>query len=99
MLVSAVFTLLMAAILIRVIGSWLGIGPYRKWMRPVYALTDWLIEPDPADPAAGGDVRFQPDGGLAGAVRGAGIRAGDVVDGCEVPRPLSPETLLAQTSS
>ena len=42
---SAVFTILMAAILIRVIASWLGIGPYRKWMRPVYALTNWLIDP------------------------------------------------------
>ena len=44
-LISAVFTILMAAILIRVIGSWFGIGPYRKWMRPVYALTNWLIDP------------------------------------------------------
>jgi YggT family protein len=43
--VSAVFTILMAAILIRVIASWLGIGPYRRWMRPVVALTSWLIEP------------------------------------------------------
>jgi len=44
-LLSAVFTILMAAILIRVIASWLGIGQYRKWMRPVYALTNWLIDP------------------------------------------------------
>jgi YggT family protein len=44
-LVNAFFTLLMAAILIRVIGSWLGLGPYRRWMRPVYALTNWLIDP------------------------------------------------------
>jgi YggT family protein len=44
-LVDAVFTVLMAAILIRVIGSWLGIGPYNRWMRPMYALTGWLIEP------------------------------------------------------
>jgi len=44
-LLSAVFTILMTAILIRVIGSWLGIGPYRKWMRPIYALTNWLIDP------------------------------------------------------
>jgi YggT family protein len=44
-LLSAVFTILMAAILIRVIASWFGIGPYRKWMRPVYALTNWLIDP------------------------------------------------------
>ena len=44
-LMSAVFTILMAAILIRVIASWLGIGPYRKWMRPLYLLTNWLIDP------------------------------------------------------
>jgi YggT family protein len=44
-LVSFIFTVLMAAILIRVIGSWLGIGPYRKWMRPFYVLTNWLIDP------------------------------------------------------
>jgi YggT family protein len=44
-LVSAIFTILMAAILVRVIASWFGIGPYRRWMRPVVVLTDWLIEP------------------------------------------------------
>jgi YggT family protein len=44
-LVGALFTLLMAAILVRVIGSWIGIGPYNRWMRPVYALTNWLIDP------------------------------------------------------
>jgi YggT family protein len=44
-LAGAFFSLLMTAILIRVIGSWFGIGPYRKWMRPFYILTDWLIDP------------------------------------------------------
>jgi YggT family protein len=44
-LVSFIFTVLMTAILIRVIGSWIGIGPYNRWMRPVYALTNWLIDP------------------------------------------------------
>jgi YggT family protein len=44
-LVSFLFTVLMTAILIRVIGSWVGIGPYNRWMRPVYALTNWLIDP------------------------------------------------------
>lgn len=44
-LVGAAFSLLMACILIRVIASWFGISPYRSWMRPVMALTDWLIEP------------------------------------------------------
>lgn len=45
LVVSAVFTILMAAILIRVIASWFGIGPYRRWMRPITALTSWLIDP------------------------------------------------------
>jgi YggT family protein len=45
LVVSAIFTILMAAILIRVIASWFGIGPYRRWMRPVVALTSWLIDP------------------------------------------------------
>lgn len=44
-LVSAVFTVLMAAILIRVIASWVGSSPYSRWMRPVMALTSWLIDP------------------------------------------------------
>lgn len=45
MLVSAAFTVLMTAILIRVIASWFGIGEYRRWMRPIYGLTNWLINP------------------------------------------------------
>ena len=45
LVVNAVFTILMGAILIRVIASWFGIGPYRRWMRPIVALTSWLIEP------------------------------------------------------
>ena len=45
LLVSGAFTLLMIAIFVRVIASWFGIGPYRPWMRPVVALTDWLIDP------------------------------------------------------
>lgn len=44
-LVSFAFTVVMAAILIRVIASWFGIGPYRRWMRPIVALTSWIIEP------------------------------------------------------
>ncbi len=43
--VHDLFALLMAAIFVRVIASWFGIGRYTRWMRPVYALTDWLVEP------------------------------------------------------
>jgi YggT family protein len=45
LLVSALFTVLMTALLIRVIASWFGIGPYNRWMRPIYTLTSWLIDP------------------------------------------------------
>jgi YggT family protein len=43
--VSGLFTVLMIALLIRVISSWFGISPYRPWMRPVMALTNWIIDP------------------------------------------------------
>ena len=43
--ISGAFSLLMTAILIRVIGSWLGAGRYNRWMRPFYSVTDWLVEP------------------------------------------------------
>jgi YggT family protein len=44
-LVSGLFSLLMIALFVRVISSWFGISPYRPWMRPVMALTDWIIDP------------------------------------------------------
>ena len=44
-LVSWIFQLLIAAIFIRVIVSWLGGLRYSKWLRPVYVLTDWLVLP------------------------------------------------------
>jgi len=33
------------AIIARVIGSWVGIGRFNRYMRIAYRLTDWLIEP------------------------------------------------------
>jgi uncharacterized protein YggT (Ycf19 family) len=39
------FNLLLLSIIVRVIGSWVGFGRYRKGMRPFYLATDWLIEP------------------------------------------------------
>jgi len=43
--VSWTFQILTIAIFIRVIASWLGGSRYSKWLRPVYALTDWLVIP------------------------------------------------------
>jgi YggT family protein len=33
------------ALIVRVVGSWLGAGRFRPWMRPFYLLTDWIVEP------------------------------------------------------
>jgi len=60
LLVSAVFTILMTALLIRVIASWFGIGPYNRWMRPVYTLTSWLIDPIRRIMPSFGMIDFSP---------------------------------------
>ncbi len=44
-LIGALYSILFAALLIRVIGSWFGVFRYSRWMRPAYVLTDWLVEP------------------------------------------------------
>src|SRR5881398_1454994 len=44
-LIGALYGLVFAALLVRVIGAWFGVFRYSRWMRPVYALTDWLVEP------------------------------------------------------
>jgi YggT family protein len=43
--VAAVTAVLSLALIVRVIGSWLGLGRHNRWMRPMYFLTDWLVEP------------------------------------------------------
>lgn len=45
MLAGWAFTVVMASIFIRVIASWFGISEYRRWMRPLVLLTDWIIRP------------------------------------------------------
>lgn len=42
---SSAVWLVMAAIMVRVIGSWMGLGRHTGWMRPVFFLTDWIIAP------------------------------------------------------
>jgi YggT family protein len=37
--------ILVLALIVRVIGSWLGQYRYSPWLRPAYWLTDWLVEP------------------------------------------------------
>jgi YggT family protein len=45
LLVDWTFSLLVLALFVRVVGSWFGVSPYRKWMRPFVALTEWFLAP------------------------------------------------------
>jgi YggT family protein len=42
---NAAFSLLMLALFIRVIASWFAISPFTGFMRPIMAMTNWLIDP------------------------------------------------------
>jgi YggT family protein len=44
-LVDWAFGLLMLALLVRVIGSWIGIGSSTWWMRPAHVATEWFLAP------------------------------------------------------
>lgn len=44
-LVQLAYKVLVVALVARVIGSWLGQFRYSRWLRPAYALTDWLVDP------------------------------------------------------
>lgn len=39
------YDVLFVALFVRVLGSWFGAFRYSRWLRPAYALTDWLVEP------------------------------------------------------
>ncbi|MSR06781.1 MAG: YggT family protein [Gemmatimonadetes bacterium] len=39
------FRLLQLALIVRVMGSWVGAGRYSRWVRPAYVLTDWMLVP------------------------------------------------------
>src|SRR5262249_4047150 len=43
--VSWTFSLLILALFVRVLSSWLPISPYSRWIRWSYVLTDWMIRP------------------------------------------------------
>lgn len=45
LLIVLVYRVLVAALFVRVIAGWLGYHRYTRWLRPVYALTDWVVEP------------------------------------------------------
>lgn len=45
LIVEIAYKIVFYAIIVRVVASWLGYFQYTRWLRPVYALTDWIIVP------------------------------------------------------
>jgi YggT family protein len=45
LVVIVAYKVLVAALVVRVVGSWFGLFRYSRWMRWAYALTDWVVEP------------------------------------------------------
>src|SRR2546425_8723977 len=61
--VVVTYRILVAALVVRVIAAWFGYFRYTRWIRPAYALTDWLRAPRPrALPPDGGPRRLAPPG-------------------------------------
>jgi YggT family protein len=45
LVIQLVYNILIVALVVRVIASWFGLFRYSRWIRPAYALTDWIVEP------------------------------------------------------
>jgi YggT family protein len=43
--VGIAYTVVILALVVRVVASWFGLGRYTRWLRPTYLLTDWIVEP------------------------------------------------------
>ncbi|HET7295491.1 MAG TPA: YggT family protein [Gemmatimonadales bacterium] len=43
--VQLAYKVVVAALVVRVLASWFGYHRYTRWLRPAYALTDWVVEP------------------------------------------------------
>jgi len=43
--INGAYTVLLAALIVRVVASWFGIGAYDRRFRPVILLTEWLVAP------------------------------------------------------
>ncbi|MGH7592165.1 MAG: YggT family protein [Gemmatimonadales bacterium] len=43
--INVAYGVVVLALVMRVLGSWFGIGRWTRWMRPAYQLTDWIVRP------------------------------------------------------
>lgn len=60
LLVSWAFSLIMLAIFVRVIASWFGVSEYRRWLRPLVLVSDWIIQPIRRILPPAGMIDFSP---------------------------------------
>src|SRR2546427_6011412 len=78
-LVVAAYNVLVIALVARVVASWLGWFRYSRWIRPAYALTDWLVEPIRRLLPPAGPIDLHP---LLALPRPLGVRAGAAICPC-----------------
>jgi YggT family protein len=45
LIIQVAYKIVIAALVVRVLASWFGYHRYTRWLRPAYALTDWVVEP------------------------------------------------------
>jgi YggT family protein len=45
LLITTARKVIWVALGVRVVASWFGAFRYTQWLRPAYALTDWVVEP------------------------------------------------------
>ena len=44
-MVDWAFNIVMIALVVRIVGSWLGATSFTRWMRPFVFLTEWMLAP------------------------------------------------------
>ncbi|MGA2384397.1 MAG: YggT family protein [Gemmatimonadales bacterium] len=45
LVVDWAFNIVMIALVVRIVGSWIGATPHTRWMRPFVVLTEWMLAP------------------------------------------------------
>lgn len=45
LVVGLAYSIIIIALIVRVVAQWFGWGRYSAWLRPAYWLTDWIVEP------------------------------------------------------
>lgn len=45
LVISLAYDIEVLALIVRVMGSWFGMGRWNRWTRPAYRLTDWVVAP------------------------------------------------------